>query len=211
MTKIVSIVNHKGGVGKTTISTNLASALSLQGDKVRLVDSDPQGSARDWHAVGKGDILDVVGLDRPTLAKDIKSVCDGYDWVIVDGAAKLSEMSVAAIKCSDIVLIPVRPSPYDVWAIADLVDMIKERQSLTDGKFKAAFVISSQIANSNLGKEVRSVLDDYKLPVFVNGTFQRVIYPTTAGVGSSVVHTDRSSDASKEMFNIANELREFAK
>lgn len=210
MTKIVSLVNHKGGSGKTTISTNLASALVKQGNKVRLIDSDPQGSARDWHAQGNGEILDVIGLDRPTLPKDIKAVSYGYDWLIIDGAAKLSAMSVAAIKCSDIILVPVQPSPYDLWAIEDLIDVIKERQSLSDDKVKAAFIISRQIVNTNLGKEVRSVLDHYNLPVFTNGTFQRVIYPVTAASGSSVVHVDSNCDAAKEMFAMANELREFS-
>lgn len=206
---IIAILNQKGGAGKTTIAINLARALKQKGDKVLLVDSDPQGSARDWHAAGDGNLLNVVGLDRPTLDKDIKSVSDGYKWVIIDGAPQLADMAVCAIKCADVVLIPVQPSPYDIWASEDLVEVIKTRQQVTNGKPKAAFIISRQINNTNLGKEVRDALNGYELPVFKSGTFQRVIYAKTAASGSTVVDTDPNGDAASEIKNIAKELEEF--
>ena len=110
-----AILNQKGGAGKTTISVNLAMALQQSGQRVLLVDSDPQGSARDWHAAGNGSLLTVIGLDRPTLDKDIKAL-NGYNKILIDGAPQLAEMAVSPIKCADIVLIPVQPSPYDIWA-----------------------------------------------------------------------------------------------
>src|SRR5690348_11137425 len=75
---IVAILNQKGGVGKTTLSVNLSSALKMKRKNVLLVDTDPQGSARDWHARGSGDLLNVVGLDRPTLDKDLKPIMYGF-------------------------------------------------------------------------------------------------------------------------------------
>lgn len=208
---IVALLNQKGGAGKTTISTNLARALQQENSKVLLVDSDPQGSARDWHAASADSPLTVVGLDRRTLDKDIKGICQGYDWVLIDGAPQLEEMAVAAIKCADIVLIPVQPSPYDVWASEDLVDVIKARQEVTNGKPKAAFVISRQITNTNLGKEVRDALNNYGLPIFTNGTFQRIVYAKTAAKGITVLDAEPSSEASNEIKKIAAELKEFAK
>lgn len=207
---IIGILNQKGGAGKTTISINLARALQRDGQKVLIVDSDPQGSARDWHAAGNGDLITVVGLDRPTLDKDIKAISSGYDWILVDGAPQLSEMAVAAIKCSDIVLIPVQPSPYDIWATEDLVDVIKARQQVTDGSPKAAFVISRQITNTNLGKEIRDVLSAYALPVFHHGTYQRIIYTKTAVDGSTVLDREPNSDAAREIIALKNELKEFS-
>jgi chromosome partitioning protein len=206
---IIAILNQKGGAGKTTISINLARALQQDNGKVLLVDSDPQGSARDWHAAGNGDYLTVVGLDRPTLDKDIKGICHGYDWVLIDGAPQLEEMAIAAIKCADIVLIPVQPSPYDIWASEDLVDVVKARQQITNGKPKAAFIISRQITNTNLGKEVRDALNGYELPIFKNGTFQRVVYAKTAATGSTVLDTEPNNEASNEIKQIAKELKEF--
>ena len=139
--KIIAILNQKGGVGKTTLATNIATKLHLNGSKVLLVDSDPQGSARDWHAAGNSEIA-VVGIDRPTLDKDIKKISDNFDWVVIDGAPQLTDMAISAIKCADLIIIPVQPSPYDIWASEDLVDIIKHRQQLTDGNPKSYFCIS---------------------------------------------------------------------
>ncbi len=209
MSKIIAVLNQKGGAGKTTLSTNLARALQLAGDKVLLVDSDPQGSARDWNATGNGELLPVVGLDRSTLAKDIQAIQDNQDWLIIDGAPQIAELAVAAIKCADMILIPVQPSPYDVWACEDLVEIIKTRQEVTNGKPKAAFVISRVIKNTQLSKEIGEALEGYDLPVFKHFTSQRVIYPKSAATGSTVLDADASGEAAAEIRAIAQELKEF--
>ena len=209
MSKIIAVLNQKGGAGKTTLSTNLARALQLGGDKVLLVDSDPQGSARDWNAAGNGELLPVIGLDRPTLAKDIQAIRDNQDWIIIDGAPQIAELAVAAIKCADLILIPVQPSPYDVWACEDLVDIIKTRQEVANGKPKAAFVISRVIKNTQLSKEIGEALEGYGLPVFKHFTSQRVIFPKSASNGSTVMDADESGEAAAEIRSIAQELKEF--
>lgn len=207
MSKIIAILNQKGGAGKTTIATNLAHAFHLEDYKVLLVDSDPQGSARDWNAASDGALLHVVGMDRPTLSKDIQAVIDNHDLVIIDGAPQIADLAVAAIKCADIVLIPVQPSPYDIWACEDLVEIIKARQEIT-GKPKAAFVISRVIKNTQLSKEIREALEGYDLPVFKNFTTQRVIYAKSAATGATVLNND-DANASNEIKAIADELKEF--
>jgi chromosome partitioning protein len=209
MSNIIAVLNQKGGAGKTTLSTNLARALQLAGDKVLLVDSDPQGSARDWNAAGNGDLLPVVGLDRSTLAKDIQAIQANQDWLIIDGAPQIAELAIAAIKCADVILIPVQPSPYDVWACEDLVEIIKTRQDITNGKPKAAFVISRVIKNTQLSKEIGEALEGYGLPVFTHFTSQRVIYPKTAATGSTVLDAEPSGEAAAEIRAIAQELKEF--
>ncbi len=211
MSIILAILNRKGGCGKTTIATNISVALQKGGDKVILVDSDPLGSARDWHAAGGGGSLPMIGLDRPTLDKDIKAVTGQFDWIVVDGAPMELSISVAAIKCADIILIPVQPSPYDVWAVEDLVDVIKERQKIANGKPKVAFVISRQINRTTIGNEVRDVLSSYKTPVFEHGTSQRVIYAKAAAEGKSVLDAEPGSDAAKEVQLLIKEIKEFAK
>lgn len=206
---IIAVLNQKGGAGKTTISINLARGLKKAGHSVLLVDSDPQGSTRDWHAAGDGELLTVIGLDRPTLDKDIRDISRNYDWVLIDGAPQIAEMAVAAIKCADVILIPVQPSPYDIWATEDLVDIIKARQQVTGGYPKSAFIISRQITNTKLGKEIRGVLSDYELPVFKHGTFQRIIYTQTAADGNTVIDTEPDGEAANEIKAIINELEEF--
>ena len=111
---IISVLNPKGGCGKTTISTNLARALHDRGQSVLIVGSDPQGSARDWHAASEDNPLELVALDRPNNVKTLRSMAANYDYVVIDGAAKLEDMIAVAIKVSDFILIPVQPSPYDI-------------------------------------------------------------------------------------------------
>ena len=111
---IVAVLNQKGGSGKTTLAINLAHALQRDGETVLLVDADPQGSARDWHEQNGGEVLDVVGLDRETLARDLK-VVGTYDWVLIDGAPQIAKLSAVAVKVADLVLIPVQPSGQTRW------------------------------------------------------------------------------------------------
>ena len=166
---IVAVLNQKGGSGKTTLAINLAHALQEDGETVLLVDADPQGSARDWHEASGGEVLDVVGLDRETLARDLK-VVGTYDWVLIDGAPQIAKLSAVAVKVADLVLIPVQPSPFDVWACADLVEMVDARREVTGGKPLAYFVVSRAIKNTKLSGEVAAALEDYGLPVFKSGT-----------------------------------------
>lgn len=204
---VIAILNQKGGSGKTTIAVNLAHALYLQGGKVLLVDSDPQGSARDWNEANEGSILPVVGLDRETLPKDLQAIRSGYDWIIIDGAPQIARMSAAAVKAADVVIIPCQPSPYDVWAAADLVDIVKARQDVTNGDPKAAFVVSRRIQGTKLGREVEEALNEYNLPVLKSSTSQRVAYPTTASEGQTVF-MDPNGPAASEINAIVNEIME---
>jgi chromosome partitioning protein len=207
---VIAILNQKGGSGKTTLAINLAHSLMLTKAKVILVDADPQGSARDWNEENKGETLPVVGLDRETLPKDLQAIKDGYDFVIIDGAPQIARLASAAVKTADIILIPCQPSPYDVWAANDLVDVIKARQDVTDGLPKAAFVISRSIKNTKLSEEITEALASYQLPVFAHGTSQRVAYPTTASEGKTVF-TEPKSQAALEIDAIRDELLEFMK
>ncbi len=205
--KVIAVLNQKGGSGKTTIATQLARGLQIQGYSVLLVDSDKQGSARDWRAVDENNPLPVIGLDRPTLDKDLKSVSD-KDYIVIDGSPQATDLAISAIKAADFILIPVQPSPYDVWATSDLVDIVKQRIEVTDGKLKAAFVVSRAINNTNIGKEVASVLLDYGLPVLDTKIMQRVSYPNSASIGKTVFDTEAAnSSAVEEMTNLVNEIK----
>jgi chromosome partitioning protein len=96
-----------------------------------------------------------------------------------------------------------------VWASKSLVDLVKQRQEITEGKPKAAFVISRQITQTNIGKEVREVLEEYGLPVLKHGTFQRVLYPETAAIGQTVMNQCGKNPARQEIELLTREILEF--
>jgi chromosome partitioning protein len=207
MPQVIAILNQKGGVGKTTLATHLAHALKRAAFNVLLVDSDPQGSARDWNEANQGQVLPVVGLDRETLPTDLAAISGSYDYVVIDGAPQIARLAAAAIKCADLVLIPVQPSPFDIWATADLVELIKTRQVMTEGKPKAVFVISRAIKNTRLSQEVNEALEGYELAILKHGTSQRVIYPTVASKGQTVFN-ESGNPAIAEIEALAQEVLE---
>ncbi len=207
--KVIAVLNQKGGSGKTTIATHLARALQLQGSSVLLVDSDKQGSARDWSAVDESNPVTVIGLDRPTLDRDLKNISD-KDFVVIDGSPQATDLAVSAIKAADFVLIPVQPSPYDIWATSDLVDLVKQRIEMTDNKLKSAFVVSRAIKNTRISGEVSEVLTEYGLPVLDAKIVQRIAYPNSAAIGKTVFETEsKSSDAVAEMNALATEVKSY--
>ena len=203
----IAFLSQKGGAGKTTLATCVARQLQLDGHEVILIDADPQGSAREWRAATDRETVLVVGLDRPTLDKDIKALSDnGKKWVIIDGAPRNEAMTLSAIKAADLVLIPVQPSPYDVWASEDLVSVIKARQEVTDGKPKAAFVISRVIRRTELSRDVYSALDEMGLPVLQSNTTQRQIYPKAAAEGLTPADLEPKGEAAKEIQALVKEI-----
>lgn len=212
--KIIAVLNQKGGAGKTTIATHLATALRLAGHSVTLVDSDPQGSARDWAAAReKHEVLGplpVIGIDRPTIGRDLAGIA-AVDWVIIDGAPQAADLAVSAIKAADYVLIPVQPSPYDIWATGDLVELVKARIEVTDGALQAGFVISRAIAGTILGRDIADTLDGYGLPVLASRIHQRVSYPGTARYGLTVVESDPGGEGAQEINALMGELLEVIK
>lgn len=204
---IISILNQKGGTGKTTLAVNMAREYTKRGLKTLLVDSDSQGSALRWHEESGGDLIDLTCLPVTTLDKDVMKFKDRYERIIIDGIPRVSPLTVCAIKAADVVLIPVQPSPYDIWATEDLVRLVKERIEITEGKLKAAFVICRRIKGTVLGKEIVELLEPLGLPVFVSGTYQRQEYARSIKDGRTVCEGD--TEAMKEIVNITNELEDF--
>jgi len=205
---IISILNQKGGVGKTTLSVNLASQLAYLGNKVLLLDADPQGSSLDWAAARECESTFVVlGLPRPTLHKDIDKFKNDYDHIIIDGPPRVTELARSAIMAADIVLIPVQPSPYDVWAADEVVNLISEAKIYKEN-IKSAFVINRKIANTAIGRDVGDALAGYDTTVLNNSITQRVIFAEAAASGMSVIEVDLNGIAAKEISNLAIEILE---
>ena len=205
---IISFLNQKGGVGKTTLAVNTADFLHLSGKRVLLIDSDPQGSALDWASTREYDNgFAVIGLPKPTIHKDVKNFEKDYDFIIIDGPPRSYDVARSVLMASDLVLIPVQPSPYDVWATEEIIKLIKECQSFNE-KLKSSFVINRRIANTAIGRDVKGAFEEQGIPVLENYITQRVVYAEVAGRGETVSRLSENNVASKEINNLVNNILE---
>ena len=131
MPKVIAILNQKGGVGKTTLAVHIATALARSKRTVLLLDADPQASALDWAAARHGEpLFPVVGLPKNSIHKELPALAGNFDFVIIDGPPRVYNVAQSAIMASDLVLVPVQPSPYDVWAAKEIIDLMHEATGL---------------------------------------------------------------------------------
>lgn len=201
---IYAFLNQKGGVGKTTLSIHLAAELTQRGSRVLLIDADPQGSAMVWSSVRKKSSFSVIGMPKATLHKEIAALATDYDHTVIDGPPRVTELARSVILSADLIIIPVQPSPYDVWAAADTVDLVKEA-SIYKENLKSVIAINRKIVNTAIGRDVREALDTLELPVMKSDICQRVAFAESANTGSTVLEQG-DVKAAEEIARFVDEL-----
>ena len=205
---VLAILNQKGGVGKTTLATSIAMRLSQLDKRVLLIDADHQGSALDWKAArGDEPSFPVVGIPRDTIHREIGNLSKDYDWVVIDGPPRVSTVAKSAIAASDMVVIPLQPSPYDVWAAKEIVDLITEVRVLKED-LKAVFAVNRKIVGTAIGRDVAQALTDYPIGVLRSAVCQRVGFAESAGLGRTVLETDPKGAAAEEVRGLVTEILE---
>ncbi|MEJ1962246.1 MAG: ParA family partition ATPase [Gammaproteobacteria bacterium] len=211
---IIALLNQKGGVGKTTLATHLAGEFACYGRKVVVIDADPQASALDWsqkRAQGaRPRRFGVIGLARETLHQEVPELARAVDDIVIDGPPRVTALARSAILASDLVLIPVQPSPYDVWASAEIVALVAEAR-IFKPSLRAAFLVNRAIVGTVIGRDVRSALNTHGLQSLTAGVSQRVVFAESVATGQLVREIDTDCAAAREVSALADEVREYAR
>ena len=191
MVKIISVANKKGGVGKSTIATNLAVYFASAGKSVVLIDADEQKSSMSFQEVRPDTAIQfqTVSIMTRTILREAEKFL--VDFVIIDVPAKDSPVSRAAIAAADRVIVPVQPSQYDILATEDTFRLLDE-VSAQKQNFKFAVIQNMVLTNPKikLSGEVSEVLKDmakeFGLHLFNSVLYMRIAYKDSAEKGLSV-------------------------
>lgn len=203
--KIIAIVNEKGGTGKSTAATNMATALHRRGKRVVLVDADPQGTARDWRAASPedADLPPVVALDRPQMLTSITALA--ADYVIIDTPAKAEAMAAGVIRVAHVALVVIQPSGADIWASAATVKLIRSKLDV-GGKIDAAFLVNRVKAGTKLAGLVKGGdWNEYGLEQLTATIGDRTAYAQALTDGVSVYDL-ANSDAKADIDAVLAEM-----
>lgn len=200
--KIISLINSKGGVGKTTLAINLARYVQLyhcnnlhhdKSTKVLVVDTDQQGSLRDWHDAGGAEYLDVLIADRKSVITQLPETLKktNYEYVFIDTPGTMNEIIGSAISISDVVLIPLQPSPFDVWASKDVLEVIDTRHNaLLTSLPKAFYVVNGCVKGTKAEKDVIDYLYKGKVVPLYQTVYRRVSYAESASSACTIFESN---------------------
>jgi chromosome partitioning protein len=202
---IIGIVNQKGGVGKTTIAVNLAGALAEHGRRVLLVDADPQGSVLQWASLETQKFFDVVHLPGLSDRRQIRSAGKGYGHIVIDSPPALEAISQRVLAIGDLTLIPVGPSPLDIWSSRETLQRLSgtRKKGL---KRRSLLLISRKIPNTRVGKEAREAMEGFGIEACRTEITQRIAYVEAMIAGLPVHRYSPRSAAARESINLCNEL-----
>lgn len=208
---IISFLNQKGGVGKTTLSINAAYALADQGYKVILADSDPQRSSMAWASVrnnaNKPLSFNVIGIDSGSMRETLTRMKqqDGYDFIVIDGAPRMTDLARAAIIISDLVVMPMQASGFDLWATDELKSMIEEAK-IYKPEIIHAVLLNRVVPNTNLAKDVLADMQENGWTFFDTVIGQRQNFANAATQGLTVFEVTNSKAAQDEILFMVDEI-----
>jgi len=203
---VITIAQQKGGAGKTTLAAHLAIAWAGQGRNVALVDIDPQGSLAAWHALrterlGDGKTgLDFAAITGWRTAAEVERRARDHDIVVIDSPPHAETEAKLAIRAAHLVVMPVQPSPMDVWATQPTLYLARQE------RVKVLLVLNRVPSRANLTEAMLAKLADLGAAVADSRIGNRVALATSLVEGLGITEAAPSSRAAEEIVAAAEEI-----
>lgn len=210
---IISVTSLKGGVGKSTVSQNLAVCFAHAGYKVCIIDVDTNQSAIRWSGLRPEDMPPIPVFGQPDgieLSKNTKHLSKDYEIIIIDGTPSLNKVTSKIIMLADLLLIPILPSGLDMWATELFLERYQDAEAEREKKLPAYFLLNQFQPNTNLSKEVKDVLEESEIPVLKSTLKNRTVYREAVIKGLGVIEY-KDKKAQSELVDLFNEISKIIK
>lgn len=207
---IIGVVNQKGGVGKSTTSINVSAELARRGNRVMLLDTDIQGSCLDWQAArdnaGFERLVSCFALPRATIHKEVPHMAKDYDYIVIDGVPRNDEVIGSIVMASDVAIIPMTPSPLDLWSAASTAKLI-ERALVYKPNLQIFFLMNALVKKTIIAATLETALDDQPYATLDTALHQWVIMAESLINGQVPFEIEGLRGAAAlEITNLTNEI-----
>ncbi|MDJ0783485.1 MAG: ParA family partition ATPase [Desulfosarcinaceae bacterium] len=202
---VISFLNPKGGVGKTTISVNLAASLIRRGLRLLFIDADPQGSAAHWQSIEDNQAFELVHLPESIQPGDIDALTAEYNHIFIDGPPASNAHTKTIVSISDLIVAPLTPSPLDLWSFQKFQQALADLSASTAAT-RLKLLINRKITGTTLAREAREAIANFDLEILETELSQRVAYIEAMIGGVSVRQYAPRSKAADEIEALAGEI-----
>lgn len=203
--KVITVAQHKGGAGKTTLAAQLAAALDQAGAKVMTLDVDPQGSLTQWQAtraekLGRKNKIGHLQLQGWKVMRELNRMIHENEFVIIDTPPHAESEASIAIRNADLVLLPIQPSPLDIWASGPTLQLVLQE------KRPLQLVLNRVPPRARLNDVIMNKLDKMQIQVSRQTLGNRVAYSASIMDGLGVVESDPRGTAAQEIKALTGEI-----
>ncbi|WP_421725110.1 ParA family partition ATPase [Bauldia sp.] len=205
--RIITLAQQKGGSGKTTVAAHLAVAFARGDKSVAVVDVDPQGSLGEWFE-RREDRLGDDGIDLTFRTasgwgarREARQLARHHDIVVIDTPPKSDTEMRPAIEIADLVIVPIQPTPVDLWATDPTLAMVAKERG------EALLVMNRVVRRALLSAEMAAAARELGHRVAAAQIGNRVAFPASMGHGSTVLETEPRGLAAEEVGELAKEVR----
>jgi len=209
--RVVAFVNQKGGPGKTTLAMHVAGELARGGSRVLVADADPQATATRWAAAAPEDApfpAAIAGLSHAgeKLHRELLKYIAPYDWIVVDCPPSAeSNLTRSALLVADLAVVPVVPSPPDLWAGIAIGQVLND-VTVVNERLQSRLVVNRRKAGTRLAAHTADLLPRYGIRVAEAQVGEREAFRHAAAVGLTVADLPRAARAAGEITALTEEL-----